>query len=110
MFAVQFFGCCYCCCVCRHAPQAMRMPLLPTRAAYDGNVSAITNEASVYSLQIWVFTHDTKKILGHYSSTQPSSLTTSNPYELIQISIDDTYAETSAAPAVSMWMCMSLQM
>ena len=73
-----------------YAPQAAQ----PTRAAYDGNVSAITNEASVYSLQIWVFTHDTKKILGHYSSTQPSSLTTSNPYELIQINIDDDYANT----------------
>ena len=76
-----------------YAPQTAQ----PTRVAYDGNVSAITNEAAVYSLQIWVYGHDSHTLLGHYSSTQPSSLTTSNPYELIQISIDDTYAETSAA-------------
>ena len=76
-----------------YAPQEIQS----TRASYDGDVNPITNEAKVYSLQIWVFTHDTHKILGHYSSTQPSSLTTSNPYELIQISIDDTYAETPEA-------------
>lgn len=76
-----------------YAPQTAQ----PTRVAYDGNVSAITNEAAVYSLQIWVYGHDSHTLLGHYSSTQPSSLTTSNPYELIEISIDDTYAETSAA-------------
>jgi len=73
-----------------YAPQEIQS----TRASYDGDVNPITNEAKVYSLQIWVFTHDTKKILGHYSSTQPSSLTTSNPYELIQINIDDDYANT----------------
>ena len=64
--------------------------------AYDGDVNPITNESSVYSLQIWVFGHTTNKLLGYYASTQQSSLSTSNPYELIQMTIDETYAETEA--------------
>ena len=64
--------------------------------AYDGDVDPITNENSVYSLQIWAFGHTTNKLLGYYASTQQSSLSTSNPYELIQMTIDETYAETEA--------------
>ena len=63
--------------------------------AYEGDVvNTITNENSVYSLQIWVFGHASHNLLGYYASTQPSSLSTSDPYELIQMTIDETYAET----------------
>ena len=73
-------------------------PAQPTRATYDGDVNAITKENSVYSLQIWVFGRTNHTLLGYYASTQPSSLSTSEePYELIQMTIDETYAETEAA-------------
>lgn len=75
-----------------YAPQVAQ----PTRA-YEGDVSATLLESSVYSLQIWVFTHDTNKLLGYYSSTEPSSLSSSTPYELIQLTIDEDYAETEEA-------------
>ena len=66
--------------------------------AYEGDVvNTITNENSVYSLQIWVFGHTSHNLLGYYASTQPSSLSTSEPYELIQMTIDETYAETEEA-------------
>lgn len=64
--------------------------------AYDGDVNPITNESSVYSLQIWVFGHTSHNLLGYYASSQPSTLSTANPYELIQMTIDETYAETEA--------------
>lgn len=77
-----------------YAPEAPEV----TRAAYGGQevVDPITGETSVYSLQIWVFTHDTNQLLGYYSSTQPSSLSTANPSELIQMTIDETYAQKEA--------------
>lgn len=65
--------------------------------AYDGNVEPIPYENAIYSLQIWLFTHDTHKLIGYYASTAPSSLSVSEPYELIQLTIDETYAETPAA-------------
>ncbi len=65
--------------------------------AYDGDVDPITNESSVYSLQIWVFGHTSHNLLGHYASSQPSTLSTAEPYELIQMTIDETYAETEEA-------------
>ena len=52
---------------------------------------------SVYSLQIWAFGHDSHNLLGYYASSQPSTLSTANPYELIQMTIDETYAETEEA-------------
>ena len=64
--------------------------------AYDGDVNPITNENSVYSLQIWAFGHTSHNLLGYYASSQQSSLSTANPYELIQMTIDETYAETEA--------------
>lgn len=64
--------------------------------AYDGDVDPITNENSVYSLQIWAFGHTSHNLLGYYASSQPSTLSTANPYELIQMTIDETYAETEA--------------
>lgn len=76
-----------------YAPQ----PAQPTRAAYDGDVNTIINENAVYSLQIWVFGHTSHNLLGYYASTQPSSLSTSEPYELIQMTIDENYAETEEA-------------
>lgn len=65
--------------------------------AYDGNVEPIPYENAIYSLQIWLFTHDTHKLIGYYTSTAPSSLSVSEPYELIQLTVDETYAETPAA-------------
>lgn len=65
--------------------------------AYDGNVEPIPYENAIYSLQIWLFTHDTHKLIGYYASTAPSSLSVSEPYELIQLTVDETYAETPAA-------------
>ena len=65
--------------------------------AYEGDVDPITNENSVYSLQIWAFGHASHNLLGYYASSQPSSLSTANPYELIQMTIDETYAETEEA-------------
>ena len=64
--------------------------------AYEGDVNPITNESSVYSLQIWVFGHTSHNLLGYYASSQQSSLSTANPYELIQMTIDETYAGTEA--------------
>ena len=64
--------------------------------AYEGDVDPITNENSVYSLQIWAFGHTSHNLLGYYASSQPSTLSTANPYELIQMTIDETYAETEA--------------
>ncbi len=64
--------------------------------AYEGDVDPITNENSVYSLQIWAFGHTSHNLLGYYASSQQSSLSTANPYELIQMTIDETYAETEA--------------
>ena len=64
--------------------------------AYEGDVDPITNENSVYSLQIWAFGHTSHNLLGHYTSSQPSSLSTAEPYEVIQMAIDETYAKTEA--------------
>lgn len=65
--------------------------------AYDGNVEPIPYENAIYSLQIWLFTHDTHKLIGYYASTAPSSLSVSEPYELIQLNVDEIYAQTPAA-------------
>ena len=64
--------------------------------AYDGDVNPITNESSVYSLQIWVFGHTSHNLLGYYTSTGIPGLSKDTPYELIQLTIDETYAETEA--------------
>lgn len=75
-----------------YAPEAPEV----TRAAYGGqeNVNAVGNEAAVYSMQIWVFTHDTHKLIGYFSPTSTPGLSADNPYELLQLTIDETYAET----------------
>ena len=64
--------------------------------AYEGDVNPITNESSVYSLQIWVFGHTSHNLLGYYTSTGIPGLSKDTPYELIQLTIDETYAETEA--------------
>lgn len=65
--------------------------------AYDGDVNPIAYENSIYKLQIWVFTHDTHKLIGYYAPEESPGLSAANPYELIQLTIDETYAETPAA-------------
>lgn len=65
--------------------------------AYDGDVNPIAYENSIYKLQIWVFTHDTNKLIGYYAPEESPGLSAQHPYELIQLTIDETYAETPAA-------------
>ena len=72
-----------------HAPQTA----VPTRA-YTGDVNPIDNEATVYSLQIWVFTHDTNKLIGYFSPSDASALNTGG-YEIYQLTIDEDYAQTA---------------
>lgn len=73
-----------------HAPQTA----VPTRA-YEGDVDPINNEAKVYSLQIWVFTHTSNKLIGYFSSTETSALNKPSGYEVYQLTIDEDYAQTA---------------
>jgi hypothetical protein len=75
-----------------HAPQTA----VPTRA-YTGDVDPTGNETKVYSLQIWVFTHDTNKLIGYFSSTETSALNKPGGYEVFQLTIDEDYAQTEEA-------------
>lgn len=75
-----------------YAPQQAE----PTRTTYEGDVSAVNQEATIFSMQIWVFTHNTNKLIGYYSPTTPPGLTSSHPYEEFQLTIDETYAKTEA--------------
>ncbi len=75
-----------------HAPQTA----VPTRA-YEGDVDPINNEATVYSLQIWVFTHDTNKLIGYFSPSETSALNKPSGYEVYQLTIDEAYAQTVEA-------------
>ena len=74
-----------------HAPQTA----VPTRAAYEGDVAPINNEAKVYSLQIWVFKHGSNDLLGYYSPTGTSALNMPGGYEVLQLTIDEDYANTA---------------
>ena len=74
-----------------HKPQTA----VPTRA-YEGDVDPIGQEATIYSLQIWVFTHVTNKLIGYFSPESLTALNT-NGAEVYQLTIDDTYAETAEA-------------
>ena len=76
-----------------HAPQTA----VPTRAYPDDDVDPIGNEAKVYSLQIWVFTHDSNNLLGYFSPSETSGLNKPNGYEVYQMTIDEDYAETEEA-------------
>ena len=73
-----------------HAPQTA----VPTRA-YTGDIDPIGNEAKVYSLQIWVFTHDSNKLIGYFSPTETSALNNPGGYEVFQLTIDEDYAQTA---------------
>lgn len=75
-----------------HAPHTA----VPTRA-YIGDVDPIDNEATVYSLQIWVFTHDTNQLIGYFSPTEASALNKPGGYEIFQLTIDEDYAQTEEA-------------
>ena len=43
-----------------------------------------------------MFTHDSHKLIGYYAPEESPGLSAANPYELIQLTIDETYAETEA--------------
>ena len=73
-----------------HAPQTA----VPTRAESD-DVDPIGNEAKVYSLQIWVFTHTSNKLIGYYSPTETSALNQPGGSAIFQITIDEAYAQTA---------------
>ena len=77
-----------------YAPEA---PEVTRAASYDGDVDAVGNEAAVYSMQIWVFTHDTHQLIGYYAPAETPGLSTAHPYELLQLTIDEDYAKTAAA-------------
>lgn len=66
---------------------------VPTRG-YTGQVSPTGTETSVYALQIWVFSHDSHQLIGHFSPTASSALNEPGGYEVFQIAIDETYAQT----------------
>ena len=73
-----------------YAPQTA----VPTRAYPDDDVDPIANEAKVYSLQIWVFTHTSNQLLGYFSPSETTGLNKPNGYEVYQMTIDEDYAET----------------
>lgn len=73
-----------------HAPQTA----VPTRA-YTGDVDPIGNEAKVYSMQIWVFTHDSNKLIGYFSPSETSALNKTDGYDVFQLTIDEDYAQTA---------------
>ena len=73
-----------------YAPQTA----VPTRAYPYDDVDPIGNEAKVYSLQIWVFKHNSNSLLGYFSPTETSGLNKPNGYEVYQMTIDEDYAET----------------
>ena len=75
-----------------HAPQTA----VPTRA-YTGDVDPIGNEAMVYSLQIWVFTHVSNKLIGYFSPSETSALNRPSGYEVFQLTVDEAYAQTAEA-------------
>ena len=75
-----------------HAPQTA----VPTRA-YTGDVDPIGNEAMVYSLQIWAFTHVSHKLIGYFSPSETSALNRPGGYEVFQLTVDEDYAQTAEA-------------
>ncbi|MBR0037700.1 MAG: hypothetical protein IJP70_08690 [Bacteroidales bacterium] len=75
-----------------HTPQTE----VPTRA-YVGDIDPIGHEADIYLLQIWVFTHDSHQLISYFSSSESSALSTGDGYEVLQLTVDETYAETAEA-------------
>ena len=74
-----------------HAPQTA----VPTRAYPYDDVDPIDNEAAVYSLQIWVFTHESNKLIGYFSPSVTSALNRPGGYEVFQLTVDEEYAQTA---------------
>jgi len=83
-----------------HAPQTA----VPTRAYPYDDVDAIGNEAKVYSLQIWVFTHKTNKLIGYFSPTETSALNKPGGYEVLQLTIDEEYAQATPHENVDVYV------
>ena len=81
-----------------HAPQTA----VPTRA-YTGDVDPIGNEATVYSLQIWVFTHDTNKLIGYFSPTGTVDLNKPEG-SIFQLTIDEEYAQATSHENVDVYV------
>ena len=81
-----------------HAPQTA----VPTRA-YTGDVDPIGNEAKVYSLQIWVFTHDTNKLIGYFSPTGTVDLNKPEG-SIFQLTIDEEYAQATSHENVDVFV------
>ena len=81
-----------------HAPQTA----VPTRA-YTGDVDPIGNEAKVYSLQIWVFTHDTNKLIGYFSPTGTVDLNKPEG-SIFQLTIDEEYAQATSHENVDVYV------
>ena len=75
-----------------HAPQTA----VPTRTDYVENIDPIGNESKVYSLQIWVFTHESNKLIGYFSPSESSALNNGG-YEVLHLTIDEEYAQTAEA-------------
>jgi len=69
---------------------------IPTRS-YSGYADPIENEHTVYSLQIWVFTHTTNKLIGYFSPAESSALNEPGGHEVYQLAIDEVYAQTEEA-------------
>lgn len=82
-----------------HGPQTA----VPTRA-YEGDVDPINNEATVYSLQIWVFTHNSNKLIGYFSPTEISALNKPGGYEEFQLTIDEEYAQATSHENVDVYV------
>lgn len=74
-----------------HAPQTA----VPTRAYPNDDVDPINNEAAVYSLQIWVFTHSSNKLISYFSPSEATALNKPGGYEIFQLTIDEEYAQTA---------------
>ena len=82
-----------------HTPQTA----VPTRAYPDDDVAPIGNEAKVYSLQIWVFTHDTNKLIGYFSPTGTVDLNKPEG-SIFQLTIDEEYAQATSHENVDVYV------
>ena len=82
-----------------HTPQTA----VPTRAYPDDDVAPIGNEATVYSLQIWVFTHDTNKLIGYFSPTGTVDLNKPEG-SIFQLTIDEEYAQATSHENVDVYV------
>ena len=87
-----------------HAPQTA----VPTRA-YTGDVDPIGNEAKVYSLQIWVFIHNTGTNIAYLSASETSALNKPGGYEVFQLTIDDSYVQATPYKNVDVYVLANVK-